>query len=71
MNAHILLKRVKYDTNKYVNSHVTAGTKCVEIVKTLNITFFLFGPLGPIRSLSVNPFREIEIKWTNKFCSAT
>ena len=34
-------------------SHVTSGEKCVEIIKTLHVKFFLFGQKWPSRTVTV------------------
>ena len=41
-----------------VNTHATSGEKCVEIVKTLHVKFFPFGSVEPVRSVSVNLFKN-------------
>ena len=50
--SHTLLNPcLAYKT--FVNSHVTSGEKCVEIIKTLHVKFFPFGARAPARNVTV------------------
>ena len=45
-----------------LNSHDTAGKKCVEIVKTLHVKFFPFGSPAPYGRVTVKT-DFLAIKW--------
>ena len=51
--SFILNQVLQLQKNWLLSSHLTSGEKCVEIVKTLHVKFFLFGTGVPARKVAV------------------